>query len=191
LAHSSKLAPPAGFPEALILADWPEAQPEEGWEAQKIAEFQVVQEVVRAIRNLRAEKKVTPGKRIGALIAGGEKTAMLKTQTTTLTALAYLDPSHLSIVEGLAEKPQGQVALVVAGVEIYLPLAELVDREAEKERLQKELESVQTQINRLETLLGSSFAEKAPSAVVAKERDRLAAYKDTEVKLRAQVEGIG
>ena len=63
--HSPALAPKHGdWEEALIIARWPEAQPSEGWEEQKITEFSLLQEIVRVIRNMRAEKKIAPSKTV-------------------------------------------------------------------------------------------------------------------------------
>jgi valyl-tRNA synthetase len=72
-------------------------------------------------------------------------------------------------------------------VEIYIPLSGMVDLEEERNRLQKELTEAQAQITRLEKLLGSDFADKAPQAVVQKERDRLAEFKETASKIEAQL----
>jgi valyl-tRNA synthetase len=178
------------WPEALIIAPWPEAQPEEGWEAGKIASFNLVQDMVRAIRNLRSEKNVKPGRRIPAILAGGERTPLLKAQAGTLAALAFLDESQLTIRESLQNKPAGHIALVSGPVEIYLPLAELVDPAEERRRLEKDLSEVRSQIARLEALLGGPFAQKAPAAVVQKEREKLAAFQDTAEKLGSQLEAL-
>ncbi len=83
----------------------------------------------------------------------------------------------MEITASLKEKPEGAAALVVGSVEIYLPLAGMVDLEQEHGRLNKELAEAESQIARLEKLLSSDFAKKAPEAVVAKEREKLAAYK--------------
>jgi valyl-tRNA synthetase len=72
-------------------------------------------------------------------------------------------------------------------VEIYIPLSGMVDLDEERNRLQKELAETQMQIDRLEKLLGSDFANKAPAQVVQKERERLAAFKETAEKLRLQL----
>jgi valyl-tRNA synthetase len=177
----------ADWPEALIIARWPEPRALEGWEDAKLADFALVQETVRAIRNLRAEKNVAPARRLQAMIAGGGKTTLLKEQGATLAALAGLEPAQLKIEERLTRKPTDAIALVVGPVEIYLPLAGTVDRAAERERLSKELADGQAQIDRLEKLLLSDFANKAPAAVVEKERERLVAFKETVEKIRAQL----
>ncbi|MCL4559274.1 MAG: class I tRNA ligase family protein, partial [Chloroflexi bacterium] len=175
------------WPEALIVASWPEPRMEELWETSKLTDFTLIQETVRSIRNLRAEKKVSPAKRIPATIAGGVKTALLKEQLEVIAALAGLDPSHLSVLESLPAKPENCIALVAGQVEIYVPLSSMVDPGEERNRLQKDLAETQVQIDRLEKLLGSDFAIKAPAPVIQKEREKLAAFKETAGKLSAQL----
>ncbi len=177
------------WPEALIIAPWPTPRPEEAWEAGVSADFELLQNVVRAVRNLRSEKNVKPSKKLSAVMAAGERAPLFSAQAATLAFLAGLDPAGLQIVESLAEKPAGHVALVEGPVEVYLPIAGLVDSAEEKARLSKELAETESHIQRLETLLSSPFAQKAPPAVVQKENEKLAAYKDTAAKLKAQLEG--
>ena len=177
----------AKWPEALIIAAWPEPRPEEGWETERLADFGLLQEIIRSIRNLRAEKKVSPAKRLPAMLAGGPKTGLLQQQSSLIATLAGLDPSRLSILEIMDAKPEDSIALIAGGVEIHVPLSGMVDLEAERARLQKELGETQVQIERLEKLLGSDFANKAPAAVVQKERERLAAFRETAGKLEAQL----
>jgi valyl-tRNA synthetase len=173
--------------EVLITAKWPEERELEGWEDAKVADFEMVQEVVRAIRNLRAEKGVEPGKRIAATFVGGEKTALVRDQAETLRALARLDESTTSIVESMSEKPEGAVALVVGPIEIFIPLEGMVDLAQERERLEAELKEAESHIARLEKMLNSPFAQKAPPAVVEKEREKLEGYKETAEKIKAQL----
>jgi valyl-tRNA synthetase len=186
--HASPLASMAkDWPVMLIVAPWPQPRDPENWEAEKVADFTLIQDIVRGIRNLRAEENVKPGKRIPATFAVGEKAAMLLEQKTVLAALASLDPEQLDIREALSAKPEKRTALVVGPVEIYLSLSGLVDNAEERARLEKDLVETQSQIARLETLLSSDFASKAPAAVVNKEREKLAAYKETAEKIKAQL----
>jgi len=175
------------WPEVLMIAGWPESRESEGWEADKIADFELLQEIVRSIRNMRAEKAVPPSKRIAATFAGGGKTSLLAEQAEFMAALAGLDESQMVINESITEKPEGAAALVIGPVEIYLPLAEMVDLEQERARLEKELSEAESQIARLEKLLTSDFAKKAPETVVQKEREKLAAFKETAEKIKAQL----
>ncbi|MEW6029338.1 MAG: valine--tRNA ligase [Chloroflexota bacterium] len=182
LSHIAK-----DWPDALITARWPEPREPEGWEEDKVADFALIQEIVRSIRNLRAEKSVQPSKRLAAAIVGGAKTDLLKSQAEVIAALAGLDGNELKIQKSLKKKPEGAAALVVGAVEIYLPLAGMVDLESDRARLEKELAETESHIARLEKLLASDFASKAPAPVVAKEREKLSAYKETAEKLKAQL----
>ncbi len=188
--QSSPLAELAkDWPEALIIASWPEPRPAEAWEASTLVDFGLIQEAVRSIRNLRAEKKVSPARRIPATIAAGDKISLVKQQSVVVAALAGLDQPNLSIVASLPAKPENNLALVAGALEIYIPLSGMIDVEEERKRLQKELAEAQVQIDRLEKLLGSDFASKAPEAVVRKERERLAAFVETAGKIHSQLQG--
>ena len=178
------------WPEALILAPWPETRSQEGWEDGKVADFSLVQEVVRAIRNLRSEKGVKPGRRIPATLVSTSAAPILRQQAATIAALAGVEPGSLTILEIIPTKPEGHIVLVVGGVEIYLPLVGLVNTGEERARLERDLSENQEQIERLEKLLAGSFAEKAPPAVVQKERDKLAGYRETAEKIRGQLEAL-
>ncbi len=184
---SDQLQSREGWGEALMIAKWPEPMEMAGWEEKAIEDFSLIQEMVRAIRNIRAEYKVQPGHKIACTISAGGKKDMIQSQEQTFVSLAGVDPEALTIVDMPIEPSEDQVTLVVTPVEISLPLAGLVDVEAERERLEKELAEAQSQISRLEKLLASPFAEKAPPEVVQKERDKLAEYRETAKRLEQQL----
>ena len=184
---SDLLAPIGGWEDALIVAKWPEIMPMEGWEAEAVADFSLIQEMIRAIRNIRAEYKVQPAHKIGCTLSAGEKLAMIEAQKQTFISLAGVDPEALTVVKDPLEPSEDRITLVITPVEITIPLAGLVDVEAERERLAKELAEAESQITRLEKLLNSPFAEKAPAAVVEKERAKLVEYQETAERLKLQL----
>ncbi len=189
--HSDSMLPEdKEWPEALIVAPWPSVGEPHGWEGTCIQEFTLLQEIVRAIRNLRAEKGVKPGLRIPAIIVAGDFAHTLEHETNSLARLAKLDGSRLVILDQLDRKPEDHIALVVGFVEIYLPLADLVDIGEERARLEKDLTEVENQIKRLETLLRSPFADKAPQDIVQREREKLAGFKDTRRIISEQIEDL-
>ena len=179
--------PEGGWEPALIVARWPEADPVEAWEAGAVTDFPVVMEVVRAIRNLRAENNVKPGRRIPAILVSANWQTVLRQQANTIAALAHLDIKALQILPAIESKPEGHIALVVGPIEIYLPLTGMVDTQEEKNRLEKELKRIDSRIQDLEKLLSGSFAEKAPAPVVQKERGKLIGLKETAEKLETQL----
>jgi valyl-tRNA synthetase len=121
------------------------------------------------------------------MVAGGAKTGLLKEQAAVITTLAGLDPAQFDIHQTLPSKPEDALALVIGQVEMYIPLSGMVDRDEERIRLEKELSDIRIQVERLEKLLASDFASKAPAPVVQKEREKLAEYQQTAEKLRAQL----
>ena len=186
-AHSTQLAPAGAWPEALIVAPWPDPPAQEGWESKTLREFGVFQEVVRAIRNQRAEKGVKPGYKLPAILISVEHAEMLEREKKALAYLAQLDPGKLSIHQALPQKPEGYASLVAGHVEIYLSLADSLDPVEERARLGKELAAAGEQAARLEKLLASDFASKAPKEVVEKERGRLAGFRATARSLEEQL----
>jgi len=175
------------WPHALIIARYPEVRQVEKWEASTIKQFKLVQEIVRNIRNMRAENNIKPGLRISAIFISKTKSGILKSQADVIAVLAKLDATRIEINTKLKEKPKDHVVLVVDSVEIYLPLAEMVNPAEQRARLEKELTTAISQTLRLEKLLSGSFAQKAPEQVVAAERKKLASFKKTTTKLEAQI----
>ncbi len=157
--------------ETVMLAPWPQGDAALlNDEAE--AHMSLVMEMIRGIRNRRAEYRVTPGKRIPAQIAAGEAAVWLAEQRDALCFLARLDPEALTI--GTTFDPPEQAAAVVVGdVVCYLPLAGLVDLVAEQARLAQSIAEIEERIGRSEALLAGEFAHKAPLAVVQRERDKL------------------
>jgi valyl-tRNA synthetase len=185
--HAEGFTPKGGWPEALIIAPWPEPIPMENWEEDKIGEFNIIMNVIKATRIVRAEQKIQPGKLIPASIGGGIYTDILQQEAGTISAFAHIDPQKINIVEHLPAKPENAIGTVISGIEIQFPLEGLLDRESDRNRLEKELESINSQIDRLTGLLKSDFASKAPPQVVEKERQKLAEYRATAEKILSQL----
>jgi len=188
LRNSGQWAVDSEQPQALIVAPWPKAD-RKFFDTRAEKDFGIVMDIVRAIRNARAEFNVEPGKRIPAVISAGAVMALLESQRETIASLARLDPATFRI-EKHATKPEQSLALVVGKVEIYLPIAGMIDVEKEKARLAKEIANVRGAIERAEKQLASDFATKAPKDVVQKMRDTLAANQERAQKLDAQLAGL-
>ena len=175
--------------ESLMIARWPEPGVRD--EAAEAA-MHAVMDVVRAIRNARSEYNVEPGRRIAAVIAAGDRVPLFASQAEVLVSLAHLDGTRLQLTNELAVKPDQALSLVVGGVEVYLPLAGMIDLAAERLRLRKELDRVSGLLARSEKSLNNpAFVAKAPPEVVQKERDRLAELQEQAAKLRRQLDTLG
>jgi valyl-tRNA synthetase len=169
---------------ALIIAPWPAAAPDRVDTAAE-DDFGLLREIVTRIRDAKKEAGVEPGKRVQAIVAAGAKAPMLKQQATVIEQLARTEPPRVE--RKLAAKPEQAMALVAGGVEVYLPLAGLLDLAKEIARLDSEIDSAHRQIERSERMLGNDqFVGRAKPEVVQKERDALAAARAALAKLEAR-----
>ena len=180
--------PDREWEEHLIIARWPERMEQEDWEEGAIKDFALVQEMVRAIRNLRSEYKLEPSKGIDAVLVSESKADFLNRNKNLLLDLAVLKEETLQIQPGKTQN-ESMTVLVVEDVEIYLDLSASTDGEQDRERLEKELAEAESHVARLEKLLASPFAQKAPANVVDAEREKLAGYKSSAEKLRERLSG--
>jgi valyl-tRNA synthetase len=173
---------------ALIVAPWPEAPPPD---PQADADTRLLIGLIRTIRTARAEHAVKPGRRLAAQIAAGDRCELLDTHRHLLAGLAWLNPAQLQITETLVKQPTRTIALTTAGIEVYLPLAGVVDLGVEGKRLEKERANAEAQITRSRALLtNEGFLTKAPADVVARERDKLADLQARVVKIQEQLDRL-
>jgi valyl-tRNA synthetase len=178
-------------PQSIMVAPYPLADERLVDEAAE-RDFALAQEIITGIRNIRTEYKVEPARLVAATVAAGERVAQLEAQRQQIARLARVAPDQLTIVGHLDSKPQNAAALVVRDVEVFLPLAGLVDLDAERARLRKELEAAEADIARREGRLSNAgFVEKAPEQVVQRERDGLAAVRVTAERLRERLAQLG
>jgi valyl-tRNA synthetase len=177
--------------ESLMICPWPEANRAQLDEAAE-SDMALLMDLIRQIRNARAEFDVTPGKKIPAIVAGGGKLTMLQGQRGLLSFLAKVDEGQLTLMQTVDEKPKKAVVLVAAeGVEAYLPLAGLVDLEQEIARLKKGLSETDQEIQRAEAMLANeNFTAKAPAHVVQQQRERLAEQQERRSRLGARLEAL-
>jgi len=176
---------PDEWGEALITAAWPQA--EAPMDEPAVEEFEVVRQIVTAIRNVRSEQNVPASSRMAADFAAGEHAPLLDSQRALIASLARLAPESMTVAPSVASMPAGAIPLVVSTIEVYLRVAGAVDTQAESKRLHKDLQEAEAQIARLRTLLDSPFATRAPAAVVEKERAKLAELEQARERVAQQI----
>jgi len=183
---------PEGKPDSIMIAPYPVADAKT-FDARAEQEMESVFEIVRSIRNARVESNVDPGRFIKAIIVAGDSKQALESHAQAIAALARVRPLDIvSTAEKLKLKRDQAKILVLKGVEVILPLEGMVDADAERSRLLKEVEANQAEIARIEKLLlDESFTTKAPPAVVEKERQKLSDRKDKLAKLSERLAQLG
>lgn len=155
--------------ESIMISKWPEA--DEALmddEAERL--MGAIMESIKAIRNMRAEVNVPPGKKVPAtMLAAADLKDGIEANADYIHLMGAI--SELTVLADNAAKPENAMAAVVAGIEVYLPLAGLIDVEKESARLNKELAAIDKELSRVEGKLGNAgFLAKAPEAVIEKEK---------------------
>ncbi|HEX5539169.1 MAG TPA: valine--tRNA ligase [Methylophilaceae bacterium] len=164
---------------SIMLQAYPQSQPQK-IDAQADAWMLLLKQAVDACRSLRGEMSISPAQRV-PLIAAGD-TEQLRAYAPYLQALA-----KLAEVEIVAELPQADAPVALAG-DFKLMLKIEIDVAAETERLSKEIARLQNEIAKAQAKLSNAgFVERAPVAVVAQEKERLAGFSATVEKLQAQL----
>ncbi|MBM3174782.1 MAG: class I tRNA ligase family protein, partial [Chloroflexi bacterium] len=159
-------------------------------EAERVMESVV--EIIRSIRNARAEHKVAPAKWVEARVYADNLSPAIAAQSKAIEVLAKAKP--LAVLSRGQRQAQEEKALVfvLKEAEVVLPLAGMVDVAAERKRLGKEIEGMQGEIVRLTQRLGDrAFTSKAPAAVVEKERNKLETLKDKLQRLQQEMGQLG
>ena len=178
----SKLPEDKARPESIMIAPYP--QSDESFKDAVAEEVMAsVVEIIRSIRNTRAEYKVEQSRQIEAIIYAGEMEKEIAAYSSAIQTLAKAVPTILRNREGAP--PENSLVTVLKGVEVIIPMQSMVDIEAEKKRIQREIEQMQSEVVRLEgRLKDEAFLSKAPPQVVEKERANLAGKQDKLEKLK-------
>ncbi|MCV6623943.1 MAG: valine--tRNA ligase [Cellvibrionaceae bacterium] len=175
--------------ETIMLAEYPIAD-ESKIDEQALADIEWVKGVVVGIRNIRGEMNISPAKNLPLYFANGssedqrrlEENRQFLLKLASLEEITWLNPGD--------EAPMSATALV-GDMEILVPMAGLIDKDAETARLNKEIEKLEKEVSRTQGKLNNEkFVGKAPAEVVQKEKDKLADYETALAKLKDQVQKI-
>ncbi|HJT51346.1 MAG TPA: class I tRNA ligase family protein, partial [Nitrosospira sp.] len=168
---------------SIMLQPYPEADPSKLDEA-AIRNIAALKEMINTCRTLRGEMNLSPASRVPLLAVGNEQT--LGSFSPYLKALAKL--SDIEIGQDL---PPAEAPVAIVG-EFRLMLKIEIDIAAERERLTRELDRVQAEIEKAETKLANgNFVARAPAKVVEQEKERLASFGATLEKLKEQLQKLG
>ena len=170
--------------ESIMIAPWPSPDPD--WDDPSAEEdFGRLTEVIGGVRNIRGELNIPPGKEVRALIHVEDpvRERLLLHEAEWVKRLAKILPDWT--IGSDVSRPKTAAAAVGDGFQIFVPIGGLIDPEEEIRRLEKQLSDVAKDIGNLEKKLAMpSFLERAPAAVVEKDRNRLGDAQNREAKLR-------
>ena len=170
---------------SIMLQAWPEAD-ESKIDEQATRDIEWLKGVIIAVRNIRAEMNIAPGKPLDVLLTKGkpEDAERLESNRHFLAKLAKLESA--TWLSNPDDAPLSATQLV-GDMEVLVPMADLIDKDAELKRLAKEIEKQDKLIGGIEKKLGNEgFIAKAPEAVVEKERGKLAEFQAAKQLLEEQ-----
>ena len=161
--------------EALMIEKYPEFSDSINFPEDE-AKFEIIMNAVRAVRVRRAEMNVPPSKKPHLTIVTDKKD-VFEAGRVYLSKLAYA--GELTITDTVPENTEGSVNVVTNDAKLYMPLAELVDLQKERERIEKEIKTAMDDIARTEGKLNNQgFIAKAPQAVVDAEKEKAQKLRD-------------
>ena len=172
----------------LMLSQWPQVSDSRNFPEEEKA-MELIMDAIRAVRTRRSEMNVPPSKKAHLTVATSEK-AVFELGIPFLKKLAYA--SEVSIVDsGVAPEAAGTVTVVTHVAQLSMPLAELVDMEKEKARMEKELKKNIAELEKLNTKLNNpGFVNKAPAHVVEAEKERAVKLTELVAKLQEQLQSM-
>ena len=185
-----QVAPLAGVKgKTIMLQPWPVAD-ESLLDTYAEDEMLWVMQFILGIRKIKGEMNISPGKQVPVLLS--QCTPI--DEQRAIDHRAYLDflarTESISVISGSDEEPESAITLV-GDMRVLIPMAGLIDKEAEIKRLEKEIGRFDGEIQRLEKKLSNrGFVDKAPEAVVQKERDKLVDAEKAMANLQAQITRI-
>ena len=172
--------------ESIMISEWPAFDDALSFTAEE-TEMERIMTAVRAIRNRRAEMNVPPSKKAKVYIATAHK-ATFEQGGVFMQKLA--SASEVEIADSF--EIDGAVCIVTQDAKIYIPMGELVDFEAEKARLNKELAAVQKDLDFVNNKLSNeNFVAKAPANVVAAQREQAEKYAEKIAMLKESIAKLG
>ena len=173
--------------ESIMISEWPKYSAENEYKEEQ-ANIELVKEIIKSVRNIRANMNVVPSRK-ASLIFVTDKKDIIEAGASFIEKLAYADKITIQAdKEGI---PANAISLAVPGIEIYIPFAELVDIEEEIKRLEKEKLTYENEIKRVEKMLSNEgFVAKAPAAKIEEEKNKKAKYEELLKKTEERISSL-
>ena len=173
----------------LIRSAWPEYSESKKFETE-VRNIETAMEAIRAIRNIRAEKEVAPSKKLRTMMVVSESA-----KERVDAAIPYIENlgnlSELTLASDKSQVPSDALSAVIEGVEIFVPLDDLVDYKEEFDRLTKEEKRLEGEVARAKGKLSNQgFVSKAPAQLIESEKEKLAKYEEMLEKVKSNIESV-
>jgi len=174
--------------ESIMISKWPEYTESLSFEKEE-EQVEKLKTIIVGIRNLRTNLNVHPSKKSKLIFVTKTANDMLKESSAMIQKLGFAN--EIDIQENKENIPQNAMSVLADGIEVYIPFEELVDLEAEKQRLQGERAKLLSEVARGEKMLSNpGFANKAPESKINEEKAKLAKYKEMLEKVEERIKSL-
>ncbi|ENQ3077947.1 valine--tRNA ligase [Bacillus sp. WLY-B-L8] len=172
--------------ESITVAAWPTVR-EDLQDKEAAAEMHLLVDIIRSVRNIRAEVNTPMSKKVQMQIKAKDETVLAQLTKNSSYIERFCNPSELTIQTDL-QAPEKAMTAIVSGAELFLPLADLINLDEEKARLEKELEKFDKEVERVQKKLSNQgFVAKAPAAVIEGERAKEQDYLEKREAVRQRL----
>ena len=176
-----------GEEKTIMLAKYPEYKRNHNF-VEDFEKFEAIKEIIRSVRNLRAEMDVPVSKKLNLYVVSSNEIYVAMNESY-IKKLANVET--VSFVVSKSEVTEKSVSIVTSGTEVYIPLGELVDVDKEMQRLNKELKIMEGEIKRSEGMLNNpGFVAKAPKQLIENEKAKLQVNTEKKAKLLERIEEL-
>ena len=162
--------------ETIMTAEWPKFEEKYAFQKEE-QEIEKLKDVIIGIRNIRNNMNVHPSRKSKLIVVTENYKDLINESESILNKLGFAESIELkNNKDGI---PSNAVSVVTDGIEVFMPFEDLVDLEAEKERLQNEKTKLKSEVARATKMLSNpGFVNKAPEAKINEEKAKLAKYQE-------------
>ncbi|NLC87485.1 MAG: valine--tRNA ligase [Clostridiaceae bacterium] len=174
--------------ESIMISKWPEYNEKWNFEKEENA-IEQLKQIIVGIRNLRTSQNIHPSKKSKLIFVTKELKDMIDSSTTMIEKLGFAN--ELQVKEEKEGTLENVTSIMTEKMEVIIPLGDLIDKEAEKQRLEEEIRKLEAEVQRAEKMLSNpGFVSKAPAQKIDEEKAKLEKYKTLLETSKERLEGL-
>ena len=174
--------------ESIMISKWPEYKEEYNFEKEESA-IEQLKEIIVGIRNLRTTQNIHPSKKSKLIFVTKDLSEMINSSKAMIEKLGFAN--SVEVQDKKQENLENVTSIMTKDMEVIIPLGDLIDKEAEKTRLEEEIKKLEAEVLRAEKMLSNpGFVSKAPAQKIEEEKAKLAKYQDLLAKAKESLNAL-
>lgn len=174
--------------ESIMIAKWPEYKEEWNFDKEE-NEVEQLKEIIVGIRNLRTSQNIHPSKKSNLIFITKDLKEMVESSQAMIEKLGFAN--SIEVKEQREQAIENSTSIITSGMEVIIPLGDLIDKEAERQRLQEEVKKLEQEVQRASKMLSNpGFIKKAPAQKIEEEKAKLVKYEELLKTAKERLEGL-